>query len=186
MSGVYLQDDAENDLDRQAHRIRVLFARLIERINGDGARCWEHVYQISDLTEEVQRLKGQLRNSLPIGYPDNASEEAISALEVMLDSDLRKAREELLRERSKNWDLEYQCRDLREEVWRLTMHLAHSIAISDWEESPVVHRTAREKALEEKVKGLERRVKELDDKARNRDVRIGHAEGTGRARSRSM
>ncbi|KAH6849649.1 hypothetical protein B0I37DRAFT_443797 [Chaetomium sp. MPI-CAGE-AT-0009] len=195
-----IQRDADNDLDKQAEWIRVLIARLLELLNRDDAKNWERIYKIRDLTEEVQRLKRQLRDSLPIGDPDSPSEEAMSALEVaqdkiaealrakilLLEAELRGLGGALQRERSKNWDLEYQCQDLREEVWRLTMHLSHSVTISDWEEAPLVPKTARERALEERIRGLEKRVRELDDKVRNRDVKMGNTEGSGRARSKSM
>ncbi|KAH6636026.1 hypothetical protein F5144DRAFT_163306 [Chaetomium tenue] len=193
-------EDADDDLNRQAEGVKTLIAKLREVLNRDDAKNWEQVYQIRDLTEQVQRFKRQLRDSLPIGDPDNVSQDAMSALEVaqekmaealrakilQLEVELGNLTEALRKERSKSWDLTYQCQDLREEVWRLTMHLSHSMTISDWEEGPLVPKTARERALEEKVRGLEKRVTELDDKAKNRDLRIGYIDGTGRARSRSM
>lgn len=195
-----IRNDADDDLDRRAAGVQILIAKLREVLNRDDAKKWEQVYQIKDLTEQVQRFKRQLRDSLPIGDPDNFSQDAMSALEVaqekmtealrtkilQLEAELRNLTEALRTERSKSWDLTYQCQDLQEEVWRLMMHLSHSMTISDWEEGPLVPKTARERVLEDKVRGLEKRVRELDDKARNRDLRIGYIDGAGRARSRSM
>jgi hypothetical protein len=199
MLGAFVQNAVDDDLDKQAEWIQVLIARLLELINRDGAKSWEQAYQIRDLAEEVHRLKRELSNSQPIGDPD-ASREVLSALEVAqektaeqqrakmleLENELRLLRDALQREKSKNWDLTYQCRDLREEVWRLMMHLGHSITISDWEEGPLVPKTAGERVLEDKVRGLEKRVAELDDRAQTRNLKIGHTDGTGRARSRSL
>ncbi|KAK3295425.1 uncharacterized protein B0H64DRAFT_323391 [Chaetomium fimeti] len=112
--------------------------------------------------------------------------DALRAKILHLEAEFRGVGDALRRERSKSWNLTYQCQDLREEVWRLTMHLSHSITVSDWEEDPLVPKTARERALEEKMRELEKRVRELKDKARDRDVKIGNTEGTGRARSKSM
>jgi hypothetical protein len=199
MSGAYLRNAADDDLDKQAEWIKALVARLLELINKDDAKSWEQAYQITDLAEELRRLKRELRNSRLIGDPD-ASRDVISALEVaqeraaeqqhakilQLEAELRLCRDALQREKSKNWDLTYQCQDLREEVWRLTMHLGHSITIGDWEEGRLVPKTTRERALEDRVGGLEKRVRELDDRAQTMNVKIGHADGTGRVRSRSM
>jgi polyhydroxyalkanoate synthesis regulator phasin len=195
-----LQNEGDNDLDKQAEWMKILIARLVEVLNRDDAKSWEQVYQIRDLTEQVQRFKRQLRDSLPIGDPDGTSQEAMSALEVAqekmtealrarslrLEAEVGSLREELRAERSKGWDLTYQCQDLREEVLRLKMHLSHSITIGDWEEGLPVPKTARERALEEQVGGLERRIRDLNDKMRDRDVKMGYAEGSGRVRSRSV
>jgi phage shock protein A len=180
--------------------MKILIARLVEVLNRDDAKSWEHVYQIRDLTEQVQRFKRQLKDSLPIGDPEGFSQDAMSALEVAqekmaeelraksleLEVEVGSLKEELRAERSKGWELTYQCRDLREEVWRLKVHLSHSITIGDWEEGLPVPKTARESALENQVRGLEKRVRELDDKVRYRDVKVGYTEGSGRARSRSV
>lgn len=195
-----IRDDEDDELNRQAEGVKILFARLREVLNRDDARNWEQVYQIRDLTEQVQRFKRQLRDSLPLGDPDNLSQDAMSALDVaqekmiealhakilQLEAELRNVTEALGKEKSKNWDLTYQRHDLQEEVWRLKMHLSHSMTISDWEEGSLMPQTALESALELKIKGLERRVKELDDKVRNRDLRVGYIDGTDRVRSRSM
>ncbi|EAQ91492.1 predicted protein [Chaetomium globosum CBS 148.51] len=120
---------------------------------------------------------------------DVAQEKMIEALHakiLQLEAELRNVTEALGKEKSKNWDLTYQRHDLQEEVWRLKMHLSHSMTISDWEEGSLMPQTALENALELRIKGLERRVKELDDKVRNRDLRVGYIDGTDRVRSRSI
>jgi hypothetical protein len=195
-------EDDDDDLGKQADYIKDLLKRLLESMNRDISKSWEQDYRIRDLREETQRLKAQLRDSLPIGDPDNPRRDAMNALElaqektaeelrtqvVHLETELRTTETALQKERSDNWELRYQCQDLREEVWRLRICLIHSVAVSDWEDSPQMPKTARERALEEKVRGLERRVRELEDKEGRREEKIRYVTGkaTGRARSRSM
>lgn len=196
-----LGNQRDDDLDKHAEGMKILIARLVEVLNRDDAKSWEHVYQIRDLNEQVQQFKRQLRDILPIGDPDDFPQDgAMSALEVAqeqiaedlraksreLEAEVESLREELRAERSKGWELTYQCQDFREEVWRLKVQLSHSVAIGDWEEGLPVPKTARERALEDQVRGLEKRVRKLNDKVRQRDVKMGYTEGSGRVRSRSV
>jgi polyhydroxyalkanoate synthesis regulator phasin len=195
-----IQHPEDDDLDKQADYIKSLLKRLLESMNRDISKSWEQDYRIRDLREETQRLKAQLRDSLPIGDPDNPRRDVMNALELVqertaeelranvfsLKTELRTTTAALQKERSDNWELRYQCQDLREEVWRLRICLSHSVAVSDWEDSPPMPKTAGERALEEKVKALEKRIRELEDKAWRREEKIRYVTGKATGRSRSM
>ncbi|KAK4223458.1 hypothetical protein QBC38DRAFT_487685 [Podospora fimiseda] len=132
----FLEDDA-ND-------IRFLFGLLKEIIEVDAGEAWAQRYRADDLEERNARLEHQLKESVPVSDWDNPPPEVRTGLDVAAAQEraLLNDRLELLRnrirylegrlreEQSRNWYLEWLCRDLQEKLFR------HGVE-SDSEESGV-------------------------------------------------
>ena len=175
--GGHIITDEDEDLDARAERALLLVWRLTGLLARDASVAWERDCQIRDLTEEVQRHRHQLRDSIPLAdrasppfKPRTALEAVYEMLLKVLESENKDLRRRLAEELSRNLELEWRCRDLREEVWRLNVQLRNSISLSDAERPPWRMKTALERALED-------RIMELDGRIRN---------PLGRGRSNSM
>ncbi|KAK4140977.1 uncharacterized protein C8A04DRAFT_14480 [Dichotomopilus funicola] len=95
----------------------------------------------------------------------------------LLEKSLKSTVEELQDTRSETWDLRYQCQDLKQEIWRLNMHLSHSVAVSDWEDGIAVPKTARELVLEQERVRLQRKVTELEEIVWRKEERYRYKTG---------
>lgn len=192
-------------LEKLAEQIPPLFTELLRRLDNDNSKKWEQEYRVRDLSQKVDQLKRQLEDDLLMGGGDIRSPkrgpQEVSALEVAqdqfekdlrdevrrLEKSLKSTIEELQNTRSQSWDLRYRCQDLNEEVWRLNMHLSHSVAVSDWEDGMTVPKTARERVLEQTVAGLRRKVADLEEVAWRKEERYRYKTGLcSSSRTRSL
>lgn len=180
------------ELDERATRILQLIRRIIELLSVDVlvllkdeiSAKWESDYRCRDLSEQVTKLKKELRE-IRLGSVANmeaAHDDEIRALEarigeleariVELESEPRRVtdKERLTKALSKNWELGYQCRDLSGEVWRLKQQLRRRIALGDMESLPFKPKTGLERALQKRIDELEGRGKHPRRKARSRSI----------------
>ncbi|RYP74216.1 hypothetical protein DL771_003149 [Monosporascus sp. 5C6A] len=196
-----LLDTVVHELDAQSNKIVQLIMKLIEILNIDIfvllkdeiSAKWECTYKCRDLSEQVWRLKKQLRESIPLtDWIDppakiesaleaahdgqiKESKDRIKELELRIEGlelQLRSLRARLMRTLTQNWELRYKCRDLSEDVWRLKAQLRRSVALSRSREALPWKKpkTALERALEKRIEELEGRGKHPRRKARSRSI----------------
>ncbi|KAK3934029.1 hypothetical protein QBC46DRAFT_90889 [Diplogelasinospora grovesii] len=187
------------ELDDQANRIVALIVKIIELLSvdirhllkDDISRMWECEYRCTDLTEQVWKLKKQLRESIPLEHWLNPPPQIRNALEAGQDRRIEELRdriveletkireleakfqpmsEKLIRVMSHNWELGYKCKDLSGDLWRLKGQLRTSIALGDLAAPPLKPKTALERALEKKIDELEGRGKHPRRKARSKSI----------------
>ncbi|KAI8623276.1 hypothetical protein F5Y19DRAFT_468645 [Xylariaceae sp. FL1651] len=174
------------ELDERANRILELIKRIIELLSVDIlvllkdeiSAKWESDYRCRDLSEQVTKLKKELREIRSAA--EAAQDDKIKALKVRirelearieeLESQPRDADEKLIEALSKNWELGYRCRDLSGDVWRLKQQLRRRIALGDVESLSFNPKTALERALENRIDELEGRGKHPRRKARSRSM----------------
>jgi len=180
------------ELDERASRILQLVKRIIELLSVDIlvllkdeiSAKWESDYRCRDLSEQVTKLKTELRGIRSGSAAEVAQDDGIKGLtarirelearieELEVESKPRDADKKKLAETlSKNWELGYQCRDLSGDVWRLKQQLRRRIALGDVESLPFGRpKTALERALEKRIAELEGRGKHPRRKARSRSM----------------
>jgi hypothetical protein len=184
----HFPEEEEDGIDAASDHIMSMVSRLIKLMGEVSSRAWEREYQFSDLSEEVGRLKDQLRDSVSLGDRANPPRRPMTALEVAykkaaqarqddlrnlqqriqdLEAELEAQRKRLLEEIGKNWMLGYRCRDMGEEVWRLNVWLRNSISFGDVEHPPWKPKTALERALEDKISDLEGRIRNPKGRSRS-------------------
>jgi len=176
------------ELDERAARILQLIKRILELLSVDVlvffrdemAAKWETDYRCRDLSEEVTKLKKQMR-AVEAGHDSGAEIKAlkdrIRELEARVEElehapQLRHVEEKkkLTEAQSKNWELGYRCKDLSGDVSRLKQQLRRRIALGDVECLPFKPKTALERALEKRIDELEGRGKHPRRKARSRSM----------------
>jgi hypothetical protein len=160
------QAAANRELEGQGARIVGLVDRLLELlVDTDATHSWACGYQCRDLGEEVTRLRVHLSQSVSLrdwASPPPRLETSLEAADKerisldLLRARLREESEALERARSRNWELEYRCRDLSDEVGMLKAKLRKSVPMDNVAEHVTNPKTAMEKALEEKIEQLEK------------------------------
>ena len=185
-------NDERDVLGVEAENIAALITSLKNVLLGAVSWDWEREYRCQDLTEKVQRLEEQVKDIMPVvpyaDWPepplpppravlDTTREEEMEALAKEI-GDLRREKEtreaQIAALKSRNWELEYTCSDLGEEVGRLKTQLRSSVSWGvDAEASSTAPKTALEQALEERVRELEGVVRNLTWTAEHRP---SHAE----------
>ena len=167
-----------------ADRILKLMQELLDRLAANASDDWERLYECMDLRKDNGRLKERLDNSIPLddwGKPPLKLRTALEAdtedLVPKLTQEVkdlhrrhRDMAERLQNATSKNWELDYKCRDLTGDVWRLKGQLRNSVMAEDSQMPSLKPKTALESALEKEIKRL----------------KAGDRQMTGRSRSRSM
>jgi len=152
----------------------VLLSKLDQALVGLGSLAWELDYDRSDLVEDVQNLRQLLRETIAgkSDFHDPHSRPRLleDAMNVSLEERIADLELSLRMERSRNWELDYRCNDLAEEIGRLENQLRNTITVADSLRPPWQPRTAMERALEG-------RILDLQDQIRN---------PKGRGRSSSM
>jgi hypothetical protein len=157
---------------------------LLDRLAANASDDWERRYECMDLRKDNGRLKERLDNSIPLddwGKPPLRLRTALEADREDLVPKLTQEVKDLQRRHrdmaerlqdatSKNWELDYKCKDLTGVVWRLKGQLRNSIMTEDSQMPSLKPKTALENALEKEIQ----RLKE------------GDRQMTGRSRSRSM
>lgn len=150
--------DEGGDLDSRAERLILLVWCLMALLNQEMSTAWEENYRIRDLTEEVQRLRDALRDT--VSYADRADPplKPRTALEAMNERRVKVAEGHVSDLLSENWELNWRCRDLQERVRRLETQLRNSVSLSDAQRPPWKPKTALERALEKRILELERQI----------------------------
>ncbi|KAH6641228.1 hypothetical protein F5144DRAFT_618813 [Chaetomium tenue] len=165
-------------LQSGARRILKLVQELINRLAILASESWERLYECMDLRDENVRLRERLDNSITLedwGKPLHTLRTALEADKEDLVPKLTQTIKELhkrhwdMAERlynamSKNWELEYKCRDLAGEIWWLKEHLRNSVLAEDSQMPSLKPKTALEDALGKQI----RRLKEGDRRVANR------------------
>ncbi|KAK0647016.1 hypothetical protein B0T16DRAFT_458882 [Cercophora newfieldiana] len=174
-----------NSLQDGANRILKRMQELLDRMAADASDEWERAYECRDLRGENGRLKERLDNSIPLDdwgkLPGAKLRTALEADQEDLApklqaqvKDLQKRHhnmaERLQDAMSKNWELDYKCRDLSGDISRLKGQLRNSVMSEDSQMPSLKPKTALETDLEKEI----RRLKE------------GNKQAAGRSRSRSM
>ncbi|RYP74369.1 hypothetical protein DL771_003036 [Monosporascus sp. 5C6A] len=183
-----LLDEAEAEINAKSNHILLLLSRLLELLSQESSKAWEREYHCIDLTEAASRMRDQLRDSIPLGDRANPPRKPRSALEVVyensarardedlrylrqrirnLEAELKTLEKRLVEEMSKNWELDYRWRDMREEVWRLKLQLRSSISLVDAGHPPWKPKTGLERALEKKIVELEGRARHPKGRTRS-------------------
>ncbi len=189
-------NDEHDVLGVEAQNIAALITSLKNALLGAVSWDWEREYRCKDLTEKVQRLEEQVKDIMPVmpygdwldpppppprAVLDTTREEEMEALtrEVLSlrrENETREARIAALM--SRNWELEYRCSDLGEEVGRLKTQLRSSVSWGvDSEASSTEPKTMLEQALEERVRDLEGVVRNLTWTAEHRPSHTESARG---------
>ena len=171
------------ELDERANRILQLIKRIIELLSVDIlvllkdeiSAKWESDYRCRDLSEQVTKLKKELREIRTAAQDEEikASKVRMRELEArieQLESRPQDRDQKLIDALSKNWELGYRCKDLSGDVWRLKQQLRRRIALGDVESLPFKPKTALERALEKRIDELEGRGRHPRRKARSRSV----------------
>ncbi|KAK0734067.1 hypothetical protein B0T26DRAFT_686936 [Lasiosphaeria miniovina] len=151
------------DLERRASKILCLLAKLELSIRDIASIAWEVEYERRDLIEDIYGLDQLLKEAVSLMAPPELSSQAVTALGKYFD-------EALIKEKSKNWELEYQCRDLEEDLWKLQLQLRSSVPVEDITHPRWKPRTAMEKNLEDRIVELEDRLKHPKGRARSNSV----------------
>lgn len=160
-------DDQRDVLGAEASNIAVLITRLRGVLLGLISWDWEREYRCNDLAEKVQRLEEQLSDVvMPYGNwpdpsstaPDAARKQGNEVLIIEI-SDLQQEKRNLETQikslQSRNWELEYKCSDLTEEVGRLRTQLRRSIPLDNVPQVSTQPETALERALQTRVRKSE-------------------------------
>ncbi len=162
--------DEDQDLDSRAECLLLLVWRLMDLLNQDRSLAWEQSYRIRDLTEEVQRLKDALSDSIPLVDRANPPFKPRTALEVAYEWREKGLERHLAERLRENWELQYRCKDLQEHVWRLDMQLRDSVSLGDVERPPWKPKTALERALEKKILELDGRIRNPKGRGRSNTI----------------
>ncbi|KAK0703667.1 hypothetical protein B0T26DRAFT_757185 [Lasiosphaeria miniovina] len=150
--------DVNGNLNAQARYVLDQVSALEGIISRSISKSWEQEYRCKDLADEISRLKRQLRDSVPLGSRDGSSEAPVTALEaslgeriIYLETRLARVVERLGDEISRNWELEYRCKDLNENVLRLKTELRDCVRQSDVASPRLNPRAALERSLEDRI-----------------------------------
>ncbi|KAK4171596.1 hypothetical protein QBC36DRAFT_365893 [Triangularia setosa] len=169
--------DASAQLNPQARLVLERVSRLEVITKENTSKKWELEYRCNDLADEVRRLRAQLRDSVPLSDPKSPVHIAATSLEVSLQnrvqelgSRIREVEQRLAQKMSQNWELTYQCRDQKDEIWRLKTWMRNQIHVDDTEFTPRVAPTALEKLLEERIRKLEGGIRYRTGRARSKSV----------------
>ncbi|EAQ86304.1 predicted protein [Chaetomium globosum CBS 148.51] len=179
----------ENDeicmsLQNGARRILKLVQELINRLVILASESWERLYECMDLRDENVRLKERLENSITLedwGKPLHTLRTALEADKEDLVPKLTQAIKELhkrhrdmverlLNAMSRNWELEYKCRDLAGEIWWLKEHLRNSVLAEDSQMPSLKPKTALEDALEKEIQRLKEGERRMASRSRSRSM----------------
>ncbi|KAK3291345.1 uncharacterized protein B0H64DRAFT_46331 [Chaetomium fimeti] len=176
--------DICNSLRCGADRILKLMQELLDRLAANASDDWERLYECKDLRDENGRLKERLDNSIPLddwGKPPFKLRTALEAdkedLVPKLTAEIknlhkrhRDMAERLQNATSKNWELNYKCRDLTGDVWRLKGQLRSSVMTEDSQMPSLKPKTALENALEKEIRRLKEGDKQLAGRSRSRSM----------------
>ncbi|KAH6843222.1 hypothetical protein B0I37DRAFT_357205 [Chaetomium sp. MPI-CAGE-AT-0009] len=176
--------DICNWLQYRADRILELMQELLDRLRANASDDWERLYECRDLRGENGRLKERLDNSIPLedwGKPplklrtalEADKEDLIPKLAQEIKNLHRRHRdmaERLQDATSKNWELDYKCRDLTGDVWRLKGQLRNSVMTEDSQIPALKPKTALENALEKEIRRLKEGDKQMPGRSRSRSM----------------
>ena len=151
------------ELEQRASKILALLKKLEQSIRDLMSVAWEQEYERRDMLEEMQGLNQLLQETIAMIGPPELSQEAASALAKYLD-------ERVLVEKSRNWELGYQCRDLQEDLLKLQLQLRSSVPVKDIAHPPWKERTAMEKAMADRIVELEDRLRNPKGRGRSCSV----------------
>ena len=171
-------------LQREHEKTRRLMTKLLQHIDEAGSELWEIEYQFKDVSEERDRLKTRLSQSITFedwASPDARMRSALQteeeAMILNLKKDIHKMNvrhrdlaEQLGQTISENWELSYKCRDLAGEVWRLKVQLRNSVPAGDAEMPSLKPKTALEVSLEAEIRQLKESSRKEAGRGRSRSV----------------
>ncbi|KLU86523.1 hypothetical protein MAPG_05535 [Magnaporthiopsis poae ATCC 64411] len=154
----YRAINEELELDSRAERLLIHLWYLMALLKRDRSMMWEQDYRIRDLEEEVKRLKAALRDSIPLADRVDPPLKPRTALERFYERRVKVAERRVADLLPENWELQWRCRDLQEQVKRLGMQLRDSVSFGDVDRPPWKPKTALERSLEKKILELEGKI----------------------------
>ncbi|KAK0706165.1 hypothetical protein B0T26DRAFT_725649 [Lasiosphaeria miniovina] len=116
-------EDAPDTLTSAGEQLSSLASTLLKLLSQTSSRAWERDLQFNDLTEEVARLKDQLRDSVTLCDLANPPRRPMSALEVAYKKAAEARKDDLAKLDKKNQEIEAELEALRAELERLKAEL---------------------------------------------------------------
>ncbi|KAL8354939.1 hypothetical protein RB601_000634 [Gaeumannomyces tritici] len=166
----YHEIDQELELDSRAERLLIHVWHLMVLLQHDRSLAWEQEYQIRDLAQEVQRLRSALRDSISVSDRVDPPLKPRTALEVVYEGRVKAAESHVADLLTKNWELKWRCRDLREHIKWLEMQLREDVSPGDVNWPSLEPKTALESSLEKKILELEEKMHNPKGRGRSSSV----------------
>ncbi len=116
-------EDEDDGLADTGHHLVSLASMLLKLLAQGSSQAWERDLQFDDLTEEVARLKDQLRDSVALGDLANPPRRPMSALEVAYKKAAQARQDDLSNMQKRNGELESKLDALRAELEALRAEL---------------------------------------------------------------